>query len=726
VFPSQFRLGVTLRTHLRDLAMLSAPLMTAWPHVSDRYGGAIAFTPVLEFLVRLLAASALLLIAVPLVSRADPLPAKVFSDPPAISNVSISRDGKHIVALTSANGQSPNISVWATDSLDKPPAVISAQRVRILSVGFLKNDRLLVRTIQTFTQGNIKGHLGRQYISDLEGKSWTTMLPDGRSRSSYEDYANKFDDSRVIDFLPTDPRHVVVEDNRLDTSGDILKVDIYTGATERLMRGSEKFGGFQLDLKGQIRARQELNYDKGAVYFAQWIRDPATGEWAEHFRWYAKDREPVSIVGFTEDPNIIYISSSKGHDKAGLYVYDIKARQIVEPLLEHKLFDAGGIIASTAQADYGRVLGFTYAGPSNNVYWTDDTFSKLNKSLRAALGVKTTVVNWTDPASGATTRLPVADGADAYISDWSEDLKHFIVTKEGPGNPGEFYLLDASGALNLLGKVRPELDASALGTTRLVQYPARDGLNIPAFLTTPPADKYGPGPYPTLIEPHGGPWSRDNLDWDPAGWIQYFASRGYAVLQPQFRGSEGWGQKLWRAGDGEWGQKMQDDKDDGAKWLIAQKIAAPDKIAMFGYSYGGYSALAAAIRPNGLYRCAISGAGAGDLASIKRATFDNRIQREFQNPTIKGLDALEHAKDAQIPLFIYHGDRDQTVDVKQSRKFADALKAAGKPYRYLEIKDMGHQYVTMEPAMMETQLVEIEKYLNTECGAGGIGAPAPR
>ncbi len=654
--------------------------------------------------------------------NAAPLPARIFSDPPAISDVQISRDGKHIVALTSPTGASPTISVWATDAMDKPLAVISANKVRILGVSFLKNDRLLVQTIQTFTDGNRKGHLTRQYVSDLEGKSWTTLLPETRAKSEYEAYWAKFGDANIINTLPADPRHIVVEDGRIDTRGDILKVDIYSGMTERLMRSSDRFDGFRLDLKGEIRARRELGYDNGAVYFAQWIRDPSNGEWAEHFRWYAKDREPISIVGFTEDPNILYIASSKGRDKAGLYVYDIKARQIVEPLLEHKLFDAGGVITSTAAADYGRVLGFSYAGPSRSVHWTDETFSALNKSLRAALGVKTVTVNWVDPATGAATRLPVVDGADAMITDWSEDLKHFIVEKSGPANPGEYYLLDASGALRLLGKVRPELDAASLGATRLVQYAARDGLMIPAFLTTPPPGQFGPGPYPTLIEPHGGPWARDDLSWDPAGWVQYFASRGYAVLQPQFRGSEGWGQKLWRAGDGEWGQKMQNDKDDGAKWLIDQKIAAPDAIAMFGYSYGGYSALVAAIRPNGLYQCAISGAGAGDLASLKQATFDNRFQREFQNPTIRGLDALEQARTAQIPLFIYHGDRDTNVDVKQSRKFVDALKAAGKPHRYLEIKDMGHGFITMEPPMIETQLGEIEKYLNTECGPGGIGA----
>jgi dipeptidyl aminopeptidase/acylaminoacyl peptidase len=665
-------------------------------------------------------ALALFLGTAPLTATAAPLPAKAFSAPPAITDVQISRDGKHIVALTSAGGQTPTISVWATDSLDKPPVLISANKVRILSVQFLKNDRLLVTTIQTFTAGSDKGHLTRQYVSDLQGKSWTTLLPDGPARSATEAFLDKFDDATVLSLLPNDPRHIVVQDERINSRGDILKLDIYSGVTERLMRGSDRFDGFQLDLKGEVRTRQEIGYDKGAVYFAQWIRDPVSNEWSEHFRWYAKDREPVAIVGFTPDPNIIYISSGKGRDKAGLYVYDIKARQIIEPLLEHKLFDAGGIVTSSAAEDYGRVLGFSYAGPNQAVYWTDETLSALNKSLRTALGIKTTTVNWIDPGNGVATKFQVADGADAAIVDWSESLKQVIVLKSGPANPGEYYLLNASGQLTLLGKERPDLDTASLGKTSLVQYAARDGLMIPAFLTTPSAETFGPGPYPTLIEPHGGPWARDNLEWDTAGWIQYFASRGYAVLQPQFRGSEGWGQKLWRAGDGEWGQKMQDDKDDGVKWMVDQKIAAPGKVVMFGYSYGGYAALAAAIRPNGLYRCAISGAGAGDLASLKRATFDNRFQREFQNPTIRGLDALEKAKEAKIPLFIYHGDRDTNVEVKQSRKFVDALKSAGLPHRYLEIKDMGHGFITMEPAMIETQLVEIEKYLNSECGAGGI------
>ncbi|MFM8938574.1 MAG: alpha/beta hydrolase family protein, partial [Phenylobacterium sp.] len=187
-----------------------------------------------------------------------------------------------------------------------------------------------------------------------------------------------------------------------------------------------------------------------------------------------------------------------------------------------------------------------------------------------------------------------------------------------------------------------------------------------------------------------------------------------------FRGSEGWGDKLNRAGDRQWGLAMQDDNDDAAKYLIAQGLAAPDRIALFGYSYGGYAAMAAAIRPNGLYQCAISGAGAPEIKRFQNQTFESRFLREFQRPSIGGMDVLEKAGQASIPIFVYHGDRDVTVEIAQSERFVAALKAAGRPHRFLAIKDMGHQYNLMTAADLETQLVEIEKYLTTECGPGGI------
>ena len=648
--------------------------------------------------------------------------ARDFSREAAISQVSISPDGKHIVALSSADGDALLITVWRTDALSEAPVRIGSSRMRFMQVAFVKNDRLLVSAIQPVTVGYFKGHVVKQYVTDLQGKDWKPLLPEGRAgQSTDEALSDRLSSSRLISRLPLDPINVLVEDARVATEGDVYRVNIYTGAAERIERGSERFGEYQADLKGEPRAKTELNYDAGKVYIAQWIKDPDTGRWDEHFRSYAKDRRITAVVGFSSDPHVVYVTTVQaGSDKTSIYEYDTRQRKLLEPLFAHKLFEASGIVQSRAKEDYGEPLGFVYDAEGPRSYWVDERLDAISKGVKASLGVVETPLEWTDPGGAGTAGITVASGADAVIHGWSDDRKEIIVEKSGPRQAGEYYLLTEGSKLALLGRERPWIDEAALGDTRLVEYPARDGLMIPAFLTTPPEAQFGPGPYPTLIEPHGGPWARDDLDWSTGGWTQYFASRGYAVLQPQFRGSEGWGQKLWRAGDGEWGQKMQDDKDDGVKWLIAQGISDPKRVAIFGYSYGGYAALAAAIRPNGLYQCAISGAGAGDLAMLEKATFDNRFQREYQHPTIKGLDALAHAKEAKIPVFLYHGDRDQTVNVEQSRKFASALRSAGKPYKLTIIPDMGHQYVTMTPAMAEQQLTEIESFLKTDCKPGGL------
>ena len=662
-------------------------------------------------------------------AAAAPPAARDFARAPAISDVSISPDGKHVVALTSPDGDRMDISVWRTDSLQTPPVVLGSARMRFLEVSFVKNDRLLVGAIQTLTIGEYKGHATKHYVTDLGGKVWSTLLPETRAeQSENEKLAGRLSDLKLISDLPRDPDDVLVEDQRQGDadSGDIYRVNVHTGAAQRVELASEKFGDYRADLKGDLRAKLELNYDGGKVYIAQWIRNPDTGVWQEHFRSFAKNREIQAVVGFSADPNIAYVAGTQGQDKRALYEYDIRQRKLLDPVFAHKLFDSLGedqiegcqglrneglscpVLQSRGKDDYGQVLGFTYFAERPRIYWVDDQFVAMAKGVNQALHIGDAAVDWVDPGTGTTARIDTVAGAAADIISWSDDRGSVIVKKSGPRQPAEYYLLTGGAKLSLLGRSRPWIDASTLGDERLVEYPARDGLMIPAFLITPPKAIYGPGPYPTLIEPHGGPWARDEMDWDVTGWTQYFAARGYAVLQPQFRGSEGWG------------QKMQDDKDDGVKWLAAQGIADPRRVAMFGYSYGGYAALAAAVRPHGLYQCAISGAGAGDLAAIQRATFDNRFEREFQRATIAGLDPLEHAKDAQIPVFLYHGDRDRTVRIEQSHKFVAALKAGGKPYRYLEIPDMGHQFVTWTPAMGETQLVQVEDFLKTGCKPGGL------
>jgi acetyl esterase/lipase len=706
---------------------LNCPTVCSFPVKPDRRPADFGSLPVSEdqkrnpreatvkplFRTVFLAAFAVLLGLAPATSsvarRQVPAPpsAEDFGRSPAIRSVSIAADGKHLAAVVSPDGITSNVSIWRTDAMGAAPKTLGASPSQIQNVSFIKNDMLAITLRQTITVGTTKTHLFRLMFVDFDGKTWRSAL--GGTDP------NEYVPANMVDTLPQDPRNVLVAGR-----DGIYKVDVYTGRATKAFPDSDKFFDELIDLTGAVRARQSFDFENGNVYIAQWIRNPATNAWEEHFRWFAKDREPKEVVGFTNDPNIIYVRTNAGRDKAAIYEYDIAARKFTEVVFEHKLFDAIGVVQSEAAADRGRLLGFTYQGEKTRVYWTDPKLKALDKGLRQALGVTTAPLQWVDIATGEATRYSTADGADASLGAWSDDMKYAIVTKTGPRQPTEYYLLTDAGQLSLLGKSRPWFNTATLGDMRLVQYPARDGLMIPALLTTPRKEIYGAGPYPTIIIPHGGPWARDEMTWDGPGWVQYFAARGYAVMQPQYRGSEGWGQRLWRAGDGEWGQKMQDDKDDGVKWLIAQGIAAPDRVAMHGYSYGGYAAMAASVRPNGLYQCAVAGAGVAELDRFRELINQSRIGREFQRPTILGLSPLDHAADVSIPVFLYHGDRDVTVPIGESERFASALKAAGKPYKYLPIKDMGHQSNRWEAGQIAQVLTAVEGFLRTDCGPGGL------
>lgn len=644
-----------------------------------------------------------------------------FGREPAIKGVSISPDGKSIAAIVSPDGQEAQIAIWDTANPGKAPYRIGCgERSTCMSVSFVKNDRLAVRVRQLFTSGSYKTHAFRFFTTDLQGKVWRNA--DGDTDQTV------FASAAVIDNLPKDPQHILVMVyERTSTTGSsipdggIYKLNIYTGGKQRIYQGSDKFFDIRFDLNRDIRGRRSLEFENGNAYFIQWIKDAKTGQWAEHFRWYPKDREEADILGFSpSDPNIAYVRTNKGRDKAAIYEYDISARKLGEIIFETKLFDAGNIYLSDAAKDEGELLGFTYVAETSKTYWIDPQLAAMAKGVREALGVTNVPVQWTDIPTGEKSRFSTPDGFDARLSSWSDDRKLAIVVKTGPRQPTEYYLLSDGAKLTLLGKTRPWLDTTTLGDMRLVQYAARDGLMVPGLLTTPRKEIYGAGPYPTLIVPHGGPWARDYMEWDSTGWAQYFAARGYAVLQPQYRGSDGWGQKLWRAGDKEWGLKMQDDKDDGAKWLIAQGIADPGRIAMHGYSYGGYAAMTASARPNGIYQCAIAGAGVASLEKFRTQALGNRIQREYQRPSLEGTSPIDQIKQVSIPIFLYHGDRDTNVDPEESERFVGGLKAAGKPYKYLSIPNMGHESDKWAAGDIAAVLNAVDAYLRTDCGPGGL------
>jgi len=648
---------------------------------------------------------------------AQPVAAAAFARRPAISNVRISSDGKHIVAITSSDGLKTTVSIWRADDLRAAPYVIGTDpRSEIIGVNFIKNDRLFVTT-QQLADFDILGEAQKSYVSrsqiiDLTGNPSRINLRFEGFTAEQQAFVGL---GVLVSALPLDPQHILV---RSPLNADVFRVNLYTGRSERIERGSTRFWPGLADFNGNIRVRYEFATDDGAIYIGIWLKD-AQEQWDIHFKHYARDRRNIDVISLTNDPNIVLVSSDRDRDRKAIYQYNIAERQLGDIVFEHPVFESGAVVRSENPDNLGDIIGFSYEADRSRILWTDAKIERTYDEVRSALRISDVPIVWADILDNKPFHFSVGDGVDLDIIDHAQNYERLVFAKSGGSAPPEYYVM-IDGQVTLLGRAYPELRQAPLGSVSLVQYQARDGLMIPAFLIKPDPAIHGNGPYPTIVAPHGGPWTRDAMVWEGTGWTQYFAQQGYAVVQPQFRGSLGWGQRLWRAGDGEWGRKMQDDIDDAARYLIAQGIASSDRIAVHGYSYGGYAAMMAAVRPNGLYQCAIAGAGPATIDQFKKATYRHRYQREFHHPTVEGEDPLRRVDEIQIPLFLYTGDRDTQVLPSESRAMASAMQRAGKTVKLTILPDMEHAMVTWSPANRVEILTSIERYLKNDCGPGGL------
>jgi hypothetical protein len=244
-------------------------------------------------------------------------PASAFARRPAIGSVSFSPDGRHLVAVISPDGVRRMMAIWKADDLKSAPHIVGSDaRSEIVAAQFIKNDRLFVTT-QQLADFNLSGTAERSYamrtqVLDLEGSPVRISLKFDGLTDAQQQFVGV---GGLVSGLPQDPQSILVRD---PLRGDIYLLNLYNGRAERRERGSERFSSLQADLNGDIRARQQFDFDNGAAYIAQWIKDPS-GNWAEHFRWYARDRKPISIAGFSNDPNIIFVSNVEGRDHNAIY-----------------------------------------------------------------------------------------------------------------------------------------------------------------------------------------------------------------------------------------------------------------------------------------------------------------------------------------------------------------------------------------------------------------------
>jgi len=650
----------------------------------------------------------------------EPISIDALTRTPAIQSVSMSTDGKNLVALVAAPGSDEDtaLATWDLDNLDKGPVVTpSGDRMKFIGASAMKADRVLVRGRQEWS-GDIsscggEGRSGsltrtfitKSYLTDTAHKKFDEAFASKVRKIGISEQTERCFDvlgsSSLVNGLPLDPDNVII--NRVDPATFAGNFYLYNLRTDDAKLLSDVKDGTSPVLfnprNGDVLVRSRLEpVGPGEYEIRLLLRDPDTGAFEVHDKLTNKlsSRHTFTIDGFDEKTGKYYVLTDKSSNNVQAWLYDPKTREFdPEPLVAHPQYDIGGLIYGTRPSNFGRVLGFIVNGPRSEVTWIDPAFQSIQASLEKAF-----------------------PGQSVSLGSYNDDLSRLLFTTSSAQNPPAYHLLLDRKEVKTLGSSRPWVDAKQIGEQRWITYTARDGMQIPAILDLPAGWKPGDGPLPAVVHPHGGPWSREYLGWDASGWVPFLTSRGYAVLRPQYRGSEGLGRELWLAGDAEWGLKMQDDKDDGAAWLVQQGIAAKDRIAIFGYSYGGFAAAAAVVRPNGPYQCAIAGAPVTDLTKLGMRWSDNRLQRILQGRTVKGMDPMKNTDKASIPLLTFVGDRDVRTPAFHAEGFYKAVKDK-VPAKFQSIPDHPHS-MPWYPHNAKTIMTLLGDYLKNDCGPGGL------
>ncbi len=379
------------------------------------------------------------------------------------------------------------------------------------------------------------------------------------------------------------------------------------------------------------------------------------------------DDSRLEYHGFDQQGDAVYLTRSL-EGRAAMYRQPLAAGAAPELVFAHPVVDVGGIWRI---GKHDRPVAVSYTVDALELSFFDEALKKRAAALSKAL-----------PGSP-----PVA------ILDESWDDRYNLIFAGGDIDPGRYFRFDTQGReLTELLPVRPQVAEYAVAPQKAVRFPAADGTEIPGYLTLPPGKADARG-LPAIVMPHGGPSSRDTLGFD---WLaQFFAQAGYAVLQPNFRGSAGYGE-AWYANNGfrSW-EIAIGDVNAGARWLAAQGIADKARMAIFGWSYGGYAALQANVLDPGLYKAVVAVAPVTDLAMMKSDArfYDNAtLVNSFigDGPHVEAGSPAKQAATIAAPVLIFHGDRDLNVDVKQAKAMAQALARAGKKHELVIYPGLAH------------------------------------
>lgn len=482
---------------------------------------------------------------------------------------------------------------------------------------------------------------------------------------------------------------VLVVRRDLDPAGwskarTIARLNTRTGAVRLLAADKDvprRIEAWRFDPKGELRVVQTNEGETTALHW----RSPAPGADAEptwmkleeHPRFSEQGMEPLYI----ESDGTAIVATARNRDTTALYAYDPVKRQLAtEPLAAVDGFDVHGPLQVDRQA--GRVVGVTVALDRAVTAWFDARLAGIQATVDAAL------------PPGRTNVLECGRCLSA---------RYFVVRSFSDRQPGQYFIYDHERrALTKLGDTRPWLPEASQGRRSFHRVPARDGLPLPVVVTHPP--DAGDTPLPAVVLVHGGPWVRGaDLGWDAEA--QFLASRGYRVIEVDFRGSTGLGSRHFKAGWKQWGQAMQDDLVDALDWAIGRQWVDRERTCIYGGSYGGYAALMGPVSHPGRFRCAVSFAGVTDLSLMFNDGWSDITDdtRKHGYPVLIGDPArdaellrrhspVNRVRDMKAPVLLVHGLVDRRVTIENADRFEKAAREAGVDLERVDYPHVAHGF----------------------------------
>ena len=673
-----------------------------FPTAILRRGAALALCLALPFCTPVLAAQD---------SAAAP-PLSSFFDNASFGGAVLSPSGRYLAARISGAGERLMLAV--IDLQDNKPKVVAAYSDADIGQVVWVNDERLAFDVTDRATAPGEAYLGAGlYAVNRDGSSLRQLATRrGQTFVSEDSSRTKRPLLPWHTFLMDDPgaqdsAYLYVTSTDFSNRGevrtvDLLRLDTLSGRTTTVVPPGPVHS-WMLDHEGKPRLAIGQKDGITTIHYL----DPASGRWRTlaSYSAYTGGQDAFSPLGFGPD-GTLYVTARGGKDTLALYAFDYATGKIKPtPLVETAGYDFAGSLLTRR----GKLLGVRYETDAKGTVWFDPAMQALQDKIDKLL-----------PSTVDSVSMPAAPDAQWALVQAYSDVQ-----------PATYLLYNLqTGKLDRLGTSHPGIDSRRMGRQEMLHYKARDGLDIPVLLTRPAGAAKG-AKLPLVVLVHGGPYVRGSTwGWNPQS--QFLASRGYAVLEPSFRGTTGFGARHFMAGWKQWGLAMQDDIADGARWAIAQGIADPERICIAGASYGGYATLMGLARDPDLYRCGVDWAGVTDIGLLYNGHWGVQSNvseewRQYGMPELVGdpvKDAAQLAATSPIrqaarvrqPLLLAYGGADLRVPLYHGRQFHDAVSKTNRQVEWIEYQDEGHGWTL--PKNRIDFWGRVERFLQKQIGKG--------